>query len=199
MHRGGRKAPPKSSQCLEPCATIRDTQREIWQMTILTSLFDFNEFIRYLALMEAAVEGLAQGHNKWKALISVEWVEKKMPFILVSILLCSFMGRCYKDGGAGGACPISGAAQRPAEWSSGPALTERLPVPRFKTVNASVRLDSWITFRGTGSFTPPWPRTPEEGCGGTPGGTRTRTHTLSICKHGSDPRRQEIKNKCFTF
>lgn len=46
-------------------------------MTIVMSLFDFNEFIRYLALMEAAAEGLAQGHNKWKALISVEWAQKK--------------------------------------------------------------------------------------------------------------------------
>lgn len=73
----GEKSQPKSSQCLEPCATIRDTQRETWQMAILMFLFDFNEFIRYLALMETAVEGLAQSHNKWKALISVEWVEKK--------------------------------------------------------------------------------------------------------------------------
>lgn len=52
-----KRAWPKSSQCLEPCATIRDTQREIWQMAILTSLFDFNEFIRYLALMGGPAGG----------------------------------------------------------------------------------------------------------------------------------------------
>lgn len=44
--------------------------------------------------------------------------KKKTPFILVSILLRSFMALCYKDGVAGGACPISGAAPRPAEWSA---------------------------------------------------------------------------------
>lgn len=115
---------------------------------------------------------------------------------MVSILLCSFMGRCYKDGGAGGACPISGAAQ----WSVAPALTERLPAPQFKTVNASVRLDSWITFWGTGSFTPTWPRTLWRGVWGTPGGTQTRT--IAIGKHWRDSlrgRQQEIKNTIYIF
>lgn len=82
-------------------------------MTILMPLFDFNEFICYLALMEGCAEGLAQGHNKWKALISVEWAEKKIPFILVSILLCSFMGRCYKDGSAGVPVLLAGQPKGP--------------------------------------------------------------------------------------
>lgn len=121
---------------------------------------------------------------------------EKMPFILVSILLCSFMGRCYKDAGAGGACPISGAAQR-ARWVvSGPALTERLPAPQFKTVNASVRLDSWITFWGTGSFTLAWPRTLNRGVGGLRGVPRPGL-TPVLGKQWRDPLRggrQEIKN-----
>lgn len=134
-------------------------------MTVLMSLFDFNEFIRYLGLMEAAVEELAQGHNKWKALISVEWAEKKCHSSWLASSCALLWVAVTRTVEPGVLVPLAGQPTDPHWVVSGPALTERLPAPHFKSVNASVRLDSWITFWGTGSFTLIWPRTQNRGVG----------------------------------
>lgn len=147
-------------------------------MTVLMSLFDFNEFIRYLALMEAAAEELARGHNKWKAVISVEWAEKKRHSSWLASSCALLWVAVTRTLEPGVLVPLD-----PRWVASGPALTERLPAPRSEAVNASVRRDSWITFRGTESFTLTWPRTLNRGVGVSGGAVPRPGLVLAISKH----------------
>lgn len=145
-------------------------------MAVLMSLFDFNEFIRYLALMEAAVEGLAWGHNKWKALISVEWAEKK----------------CHSSWLASSCAPLWVAVTRTvepgvlvplAEQPNGPlsgqrpgvdGASARSAVQDCECLSAAWLLNNLLEYREPHPYMTPHS---EEGCGGTPGGTQTRTHS----------------------
>lgn len=157
-------------------------------MAVIMSLCDFNEFIRDVGLMEAAVEGLARGHNKWKALISTEWAEKKTPFILVSILLCSFMGRCSRDGGARVPVPLAGR-----EWSAARRWRSVWSLRSSTQWIPQSRLDSWITFWGTGSFTPAWPRAHKRGVGVLRGVPRPGAQLGRRDKHWEGTKRESAR------
>lgn len=144
-------------------------------MAILMSLFDFNEFIRYLALMEAVVKGLARGHNKWKALISVEWAEKKCHSSWLASSCAPLWVAVTRTVEPGVLVPLAGRPNGPLSGHrpSVDGASARFAVQDCECLSAAWLLNNLLRYRELHPYMTPHS---EEGRGGTPGGTQTRTH-----------------------